>query len=78
MEQQYGKIEYWENRYKKDHEPFDWYQRYGGIKDIITQYMQQTSQILNIGCGNSTLAEELYEDGYHAVTSVDYSKIVIG
>ena len=33
---QYGKSEYWEDRYKKDKEPFDWYQRYDGIKDIIT------------------------------------------
>ena len=36
MAAQYGKNEYWEDRYGKDKEPFDWYQRYGGIKDIIT------------------------------------------
>ena len=37
---QYGKSEYWEDRYQKDKEPFDWYQRYGGgLKDIITQYV---------------------------------------
>ena len=34
-------------------EPFDWYQVYPGIKDIITQYMTKTDKILNIGCGNS-------------------------
>ena len=34
-------------------EPFDWYQVYSGIKDIITQYMTKTDKILNIGCGNS-------------------------
>ena len=37
---QYGKQEYWEDRYQKDKEPFDWYQRYSGVKDIITQYVQ--------------------------------------
>ena len=64
---QYGKPEYWEDRYQKyyylfiliifhrDKEPFDWYQRYSGIKDIITQYIQPTFQILNIGCGNSSM-----------------------
>jgi hypothetical protein len=26
----------------RDKEPFDWYQRYSGIKDIITQYIQPT------------------------------------
>ena len=61
----------------RDIEPFDWYQRYGGIKDIITQYLQPGFQILNIGCGNSLLAEEMYEDGYHNITSIDFSKIVI-
>lgn len=51
---QYGKSEYWEDRYQKDKEPFDWYQRYGGgLKDIITQYVQPNCQILNIGAGNS-------------------------
>ena len=32
---------------------------------------------MNIGCGNSLLAEELHEDGYTQVVSVDISKIVI-
>lgn len=35
-------------------EPFDWYQVYSGIKDIITQYMTKADKILNIGCGNSS------------------------
>ena len=50
---QYGKSEYWEDRYQKDKEPFDWYQRYSGIKDIITQYVQPSFSILNVGAGNS-------------------------
>lgn len=52
---QYGKSEYWEDRYQKDKEPFDWYQRYngGGLKDIITMHVQTNCQILNIGAGNS-------------------------
>ena len=50
---QYGKSEYWEDRYQKDKEPFDWYQRYSGLKDIITQYVQPSFAILNVGAGNS-------------------------
>ena len=63
--------------YNRDKEPFDWYQRYTGIKDIITQYIQPTFQILNIGCGNSRLAEEMYEDGYQHLTNIDISFTVI-
>ena len=50
---QYGKHEYWEDRYQKDKEPFDWYQRYSGLRDIITQYVKPSDQILNVGAGNS-------------------------
>lgn len=73
----------------RDKEPFDWYQRYSGIKDIITQYIQPTFQILNNGCGNSSknlniykiikigLSEEMYEDGYQHITNIDISFTVI-
>ena len=38
---QYGKTTYWDERYTKDPEPFDWYQRYSGIKDLLAQYARQ-------------------------------------
>ena len=34
---QYGKTNYWDERYTKDPEPFDWYQRYSGVRDLINQ-----------------------------------------
>jgi len=85
---QYGKSEYWEDRYQKDKEPFDWYQRYGGIRDIITQYVQPTFQILNVGAGNSRkhhiefnsflgLSEEMFDEGYQHITNIDISFTVI-
>ena len=74
----YGKIEYWEERYTRRSEPFDWYQVYEGVKDIITQYMTKNDKILNVGCGNSRLSEEMYEDGYENITNIDYSSKVIG
>ena len=50
---QYGKSEYWEDRYQKDKEQFDWYQRYSQLQDIVTQYVNKSDNILNVGCGNS-------------------------
>ena len=32
---------------------------------------------MNIGCGNSRLAEEMYEDGYQHLTNIDISFTVI-
>ena len=74
---EYGQIEYWEERYTRDPEPFDWYQRYSGIKDIISENIRQESKILNVGCGNSRLSEEMFDDGYHNQMNIDISNVVI-
>ncbi len=74
---QYGKPEYWEDRYQKDKEPFDWYQRYSGVKDMITQHIKPEFQILMLGCGNSKMSEDMFEDGYSNITNVDISFTVI-
>ena len=34
-------------------------------------------KILNAGCGNSKMSEEMFEDGYKHITSIDISKVVI-
>ena len=74
---QYGKQEYWEERYDKDKEPFDWYQHYTGVRDMVTQYLKPDKSILVIGCGNSKFSEDLYEDGFKNITNVDFSENVI-
>ena len=38
---QYGKAEYWEDRYQKDKEPFDWYQRWSGFKEHIQKVLTE-------------------------------------
>jgi SAM-dependent methyltransferase len=74
---QYGKASYWDERYTKDPEPFDWYQRYSGIKDLIGQYVKKTDHVLMSGCGNSRLTEDMYEDGYTSIANVDISKVCV-
>ena len=49
---QYGKTDYWEDRYTRDPEPFDWYQRFSGLKDIITTHIDNTSRLLNVGASD--------------------------
>lgn len=69
----YGKLEFWEKRYVeyfqdsntciiitlRNPKPFDWYQNYEGVKDIVTQFIKKDSKILNVGCGNS--CKHLYD-----------------
>jgi 2-polyprenyl-3-methyl-5-hydroxy-6-metoxy-1,4-benzoquinol methylase len=79
----YGKADYWEDRYQKDKEQFDWLQRFcppsgnTTLKDLIGQYCQPANQILVVGCGTSRLSEELFDEGYLNVTSIDSSYTAI-
>ena len=73
---QYGKSEYWEERYTRDPEPFDWYQRWAGLKDILLEYVTTQNTILMLGAGNSRLSEEMYEEGFHNITNIDSSLVV--
>merc|ERR1712070_79338 len=74
---QYGQLSYWEDRYTNDKEVFDWYQRYEGIKDIIAAYVSYEAKVLMVGCGNSRLSEEMYEDNIKDITNIDISDVVI-
>ena len=59
----------------KDH--FDWYQRWICVKDLLSASLRKSDLILNAGCGISRLAEEMYDDGYERVISVDVSPIAV-
>jgi len=68
---QYGKTTYWDERYTKDPEPFDWYQRYSGVRDLVNQYVKREDVILMSGCGNSRLTEDMFEDGNYKLFSLN-------
>merc|ERR1712196_564014 len=72
---QYGRPEYWDERYTKDTEPFDWYQRYEGIKSVLDRYVQPTHKVLMAGAGNSRLSEELYDNQIKNITNIDISHV---
>jgi len=74
---QYGRPEYWDERYTKDTEPFDWYQRYEGIKSTLDRYVQPTHKVLMSGAGNSRLSEELYENQVKNITNIDISEVCV-
>jgi EEF1A lysine methyltransferase 4 len=73
----YGKVDYWDERYAREAEPFDWYQRWTGIREVFIHHVQPQHRILHIGCGNSKLAEDMHEDGYVNSVNIDISQVVI-
>ncbi|GAA6011476.1 hypothetical protein JCM10207_002632 [Rhodosporidiobolus poonsookiae] len=77
---EYGTQEYWDERYSKeaDDASFDWFKTYAEIKDLINRFIpDKEAKIVMLGCGNSTLSRDMYDDGYHNIHNIDYSPVVI-
>lgn len=76
----YGQPSYWEGRYTKDAEPFDWLQRYSAplLRELINAHIPRDGAILMSGCGSSTMSEDMIDDGYvGGIANVDISRTVI-
>jgi SAM-dependent methyltransferase len=73
----YGEEKYWEARYAGVKDNFDWYQRWICVKDTLAASLRKTDLVLNAGCGISRLAEEMYDDGFERVISVDISPAAV-
>lgn len=61
----YHNEEYWNDRYTKQPEPFDWYQSYKELKGLLNIYIPKDQVNINVGCGNGckcnfTLASLLF------------------
>eukprot|EP00758_Cryptobia_borreli_P001976 Tbor_TRINITY_DN2683_c0_g1::TRINITY_DN2683_c0_g1_i1::g.17986::m.17986 len=73
----YGKSEYWNERYKVKDTTFDWFVTYEPIRSLIQSIVQHDHKILVVGAGNSCLSPQMYENGYHHITNIDISDVVI-
>lgn len=61
---------------------FEWYAEWPQLRDPLISLIGAPSpspppHILVPGCGNSRLSEHLYDAGFHGITNVDFSKVVI-
>ncbi|KAF4569940.1 hypothetical protein EYR36_009746 [Pleurotus pulmonarius] len=68
----------WDQRYSQEAEDFDWFKSYGEISSTIHEIIpDKSARILMLGCGNSKLPEEMYDDGYKNIVNIDYSQVII-
>lgn len=72
----YSSLDYWNNRYESE-KTYDWFTSYASFRHIIQTTVKTTDRILILGCGNSTLSECMYKDGYCHIVNTDYSPVVI-
>jgi SAM-dependent methyltransferase len=76
-EADYAAALYWDERYSKYTESFEWYYPYSYFKGIINDAVSVDARVLVAGCGNSTMCEDMVEDGYNSVLGTDISRVVI-
>eukprot|EP01083_Nonionella_stella_P232526 820161_1 len=69
----YAKKTYWNERYRKEPETFEWYQSYDTIKALIDSFITKDSKVLVVGCGSSSLSEDIYDSCTKDVTSIDFA-----
>ncbi|WVZ92126.1 hypothetical protein U9M48_038213 [Paspalum notatum var. saurae] len=75
--QAYGEAWYWDERYRKEAGPFDWYQKYAALAPLLRLYLAPHHRLLLAGCGNSVFGENMVDDGYQDVVNIDISSVVI-
>jgi len=65
---------------------FEWYAEWPQLEAPLLSLLRSSTsssesesslQILIPGCGNSRLSEHLYDAGFHGITNIDFSKVVI-
>lgn len=74
---QYGDKSYWNSRYEKSSEPFEWYQSWSRIKMVLVGKVNFQGVALNLGCGNSTLSADLLHENFSLIKNIDFSDVVI-
>ena len=47
------------------------------VDDEIASYIRSNLKVMNLGCGNSTMSEDMYDAGYHQISNMDISNVCI-
>ena len=79
----YGSQGYWEARYRAADlraaaAKEEWYFGYDVLAALFRRHLDRSDRVLLLGCGMSTLTEDMANDGYADVVGVDYSRECIG
>lgn len=75
--------DYWDKRYQNEMgSTYDWLGGYEKFQEYIENATMnltepKTARILDLGCGNARLAEELYDNGFQEITGLDISDVAI-
>lgn len=74
LSRDYGSALYWESRYQKDNDLFDWYFDWDEFFGKNIKTLEIAAPVLVVGCGNSDLSANLEKSNIFPVVSTDISK----
>ncbi|KAA3463537.1 methyltransferase-like protein 13 [Gossypium australe] len=67
---------YWNRRFSNE-EHYEWFKDYSHFRHLMQSHIKPNSSVLELGCGNSQLCEELYKDGITDITCIDLSSVAV-
>lgn len=67
---------YWDERFSKE-EHYEWFKDYSHFRHLLLQNIHSSSSVLELGCGNSQLSDEMYNDGITDITCIDLSSVAV-
>ena len=76
---EFHECQFWDRFYAtRGGEAFEWYGSWADIAPLVDAVVgDRAAPLLVLGCGNSTLSEDMSGAGFTSVTSMDYSESVI-
>ncbi|KAH9614014.1 hypothetical protein KSS87_022803 [Heliosperma pusillum] len=67
---------YWNERFDKE-QHYEWFKDYSHFRHLILEHIKPHSSVLELGCGNSQLSEEMHKDGITNITCTDLSPVAV-
>ncbi|KAL2927506.1 EEF1A lysine methyltransferase 4 [Bienertia sinuspersici] len=68
--------QYWNERFAKE-EHYEWLKDYSHFRHLILEHIHPNSSVLELGCGNSQLSDEMYKNGIKNITCTDLSPVAV-
>lgn len=76
--EEFNSRRYWDQFFlERGNVAFEWYGNYRDVQPLIERSAMKSESFLIIGCGNSDFSFDFYDAGYHTITNLDFSTIVI-
>ncbi|GMH41376.1 hypothetical protein BSKO_09286 [Bryopsis sp. KO-2023] len=74
---EFRSAEYWDRFFKeRGSKAFEWYGEWPQLRNLALPLCKGKS-VLVVGCGNSEMSAEMYDDGVQEITNIDFSKVVV-